>query len=187
MSPLFASLHHAQCVSSASRKLAPIDKAWVHAFPLSIRVRVSPRRVAGSHLWTKLGSMLCLFPPGSACVLADSRASTAQQSLGPRFASLHQTQLVSSQSRDLAPQDKAFVHALPLSSKLTASPSQVAASHRRTRLRSTFCLSQPGSACLLPESPARTEGQDLVPRFASLLQTQRSSLTSSRLAPQDKA
>ena len=155
--------------------------------PLSIRFSVSLRRVAGSHPWTRLSSTFCLFPPGSACLLAESRARTAQQGLGPRFASLHQAQRVSSQSRGLAPQDKAWIHALPLSATLSVSLLLVACSHRRTGLGSTLCLSPPGSACLLAYSRDRTAGQSSGPRFASLHQAQRVSSSSCWLELQDKA
>merc|ERR1711917_38475 len=60
-------------------------------------------------------------------------------------------------------------------------------SDRRKRLGSTLCLSPHSSACLIAESRLRTARQDLGPRFASLLQIQRFSLTSCRLTPQDKA
>ena len=164
-----------------------MDKAWVHVLPLSIRLSVSPRRVTGLHPLTKFGSTLCLSPPDSACLLTESRPRTTGQGLGPRFASLHQARSVYSPNRRLAPQDKAWVHALPLSSKLSASPCQVAGSHRRRRFRSTHCISPPGSACLLAESWARTAGQGLGPRFDSLHMAQHISMPSRWLASKNEA
>ena len=120
--PCFASLHKAQLVFSPKRGLPPQDKAWVHTLPLSPRLSLCPRRVAGLHRTTRLGSTFCVSPQGSACVLAKSRVLTAQQGFGPSFASLYYAHRDCSPSRELAPQDKAWVHALPLSSKLSASP-----------------------------------------------------------------
>ena len=151
--------------------------------PLSPRLSLCPRRVAGSHRTTRLGSTFCLSPPGSACVLAKSRARTAQQGFGPSFASLYYAHRDCSPSRELAPQDKAWVHALPLSTTLSVSPRQVAGLHPWTRLGSTFCLSPSGSACLLAGTRARTPGQGLGPRSASLHQAQRVSSLSRGLAP----
>ena len=151
--------------------------------PLSPRINLCTRRVAGSHRTTRLGSTFCVSPPGSACVLAKSRARTAQQGFGPSFASLYYAHRDSSPSRELAPQDKALVHALPLSTTLSVSPRQVTCSHPWTRLGSTLCLSPLGSACLLADTRARTPGQGFFPRFASLHQPQRVSSPSRRLAP----
>ena len=174
---------------------------------------MSPRRVMGSNPWTMFASKLCLSPPSSLYVLAESRARTAGQSFDPGFASLHQIQHVSSPSRKFAQQDKALVYALPLSSslsvslpscrlkppdkawvhalslstRLSVSPRQVAASHRRKRHWSKLCLSKPGEACLLNESRARTAGQGLGPRFATLHKAHRFSSLSCGLAPLDKA
>ena len=152
LGPRFASLSQAQRVSSTSRVLAPPHRAWVHALPLSTRLSLSPRLFAGSHRRTILGSTLCLSPPGSACLLVELLARTARQGLGLRFVSLHQAQHISSLSRGLAPQDKAWVHTLPLSSKLSASPRRVTGLHPQTWFDSTLCLFPPGSACLLAES-----------------------------------
>ena len=182
----FDSLHQAQLVSSPSRGFAPQDKVLVHALPLSTRLSVFPPRVAGSHCRTRLGSRFCLSAPGSACLLADYRARIAQQVLGPCFASLHQAQRVFSLSRGLASRNKALVHALPLSNRLSVTPRRVAVLHRRTRFWSKLCLSPPGSALLLAKSRARIIGQGLSPRFATLHQAQRFSSTSRGLAPWDK-
>ena len=141
MDPQFASLLHAQRFSFPSRGLAPQDKAWVYALTLSIRFGVSPRRVAGSHRKRRLGSTLCLSPPSSALLIAKSWARTAGQGLGLRFASLHQGQQVSSPSRELAPHNKAWVHVLPFSTRLSESPCHVGVSHRATRLGSALPLS----------------------------------------------
>ena len=161
----FPSFHHAHCLSSPSRGLAPPDKTWVYVLLLStgsacliaesractVGQGLGPRfasfhqahRVSwtsrGSHSRTRLGSTFCLFPPGSVCLIAESRACTAGQGMGPRFsslqqaqrfssssrigqqvlgavfASLHQAQRVFSISRELAPRNKSRVHVLPLS------------------------------------------------------------------------
>ena len=154
--------------------------------PLSTRLIVSPRRVAGPHQRTRLGSTLCLSPPGSACLLGESQARTIGQGFDIRFISLHQAQRVFSPSHGLAPHKKAWVQALPLSTRLIVTPRQVTSSHRRTRLGSTLCLSLPLSACLLAESLACTHGQGLGPCFASLHQAQRVSSPIRWLAPLDK-
>ena len=91
----FASVHLAQRVSSQSRVLVTPDKAWIHTFTLSTRLRVSHRRVMGGHLRTMLGSMLRLSQLGSACLLADLRPRTAGQIFGLRFISLQPAQRVS--------------------------------------------------------------------------------------------
>ena len=204
----FSVHNQAQRVSSPSRGLAPQDKAWVLvllASPCSAlleksrgrttgqglglrfdslhRLSVSPRRVASSYLRTRLWSTLYFSHPSSALLLAKTRASTARQRLGLRFASLHQAQCVSSLSRRIASHNKAWVHALPLSTLLSVSPRRVAGSHRATRLGSMLCLSPPGSACVLAESWARTAGQCLGPCFASHIQAQRFSLPSQGHAP----
>ena len=114
----FPSFHHAHRLSSPSRGLAPPDKTWVYVLPIStgsaclfaesractVRQGLGPRfpslhqahRVPstsrGSHPQTWLGSTFCLFPPGSACLLAELRACTAGQGMGQRFASLQQAQ-----------------------------------------------------------------------------------------------
>ena len=183
----FASLHQAQRNSSPSRWLAPWDKALGHALHLSTRLSMSPRRVKGSHPRTRLGFTLCFSPPGSACLLAKSRACTTQQGLNPRFASIHQAQCVSSQSRRLAPRNKAWVHVLPLSTRLSMSPRRFAESYRKTRLGSTLCLSPSSSALLFAKSRACTAGQDFSLSFASLHQIQRVSPPSCGLTPQDMA
>ena len=132
LGPRVPSFNHAHRFSSPSRGLAPSDKTWVYVLPLSI---------------------------GSACFLAESRACTVGQGLGPRFASLHQAHRVSSTSLSSQPWP---------------------------RLGSTFCLSPSGSACLLAESRARTVGQGFGLNFASLQQAHRVSLPSRRLASQEK-
>ena len=144
-------------------------------------------QVGCSHHRTRLWSTLCLSPPGSACLFAESLARTIGQGLGPRFAFLHQPQRFSSPSRGLASQGKAWVHSWPLSSKRSVSPCKVAGSHHRTRLGSTLCHYPPGSACLHADSRKRTSGQGLGPRLAFLLQAQRFSLPIPWLALQDKA
>ena len=132
--------------------------------------------------------------PRFACLHQAKRVSSPSrgleppgQSLGPRFASLHQVQRFSSESRRLAPRNKAWANALPLSSKLSASPCQVMGLHRRTWPASTFRLSHSGSACLLSESWNRCAGLGINPRFTTLHQAQRVSLPIRRLAPRDKA
>ena len=87
--PRFVSLLQAQyflprCV------LANHGKASVYALPHSTRLSVSPHRVGGSHYTTRLGFTLWLSPPGSACLVAKSRALTAQQGMSPRFGSFLQ-------------------------------------------------------------------------------------------------
>ena len=180
------SLHHAQRDSSLSRWLAAPDKACIHTFTLSTRLKLSPRQVDGSHRRTMLWSTLRLSQPDSACLLGESWPRTTGQGLYPRFASLHQAQRLSSPSRGLTPQDKAWIHAYPLSSKLGASPYHVAGLNRRTRLKSSLCLS-PGSACLVAESWARTAGQGLGPRFDSLHIARPISMPSRWLASKNKA
>ena len=155
--------------------------------PLSTRLSVSPRRNASSQRKTRLRSTLCLFPPGSACVLAELQACTAQQGLGPGVASLHQAQRLSLPSCRLAPYNKALVHAFPLSTRLIVTPRQDASSHRRTRLWSTLFLSLPLPASLLAESQARNHGQGLGPRFASLHQAHRVSSPSHGVLPRVNA
>ena len=142
----FSSLHQAHRLSSPSRGLAPQDKAWVYGLCLSTRLSVSPRRVAGSHCRTLVGSTFCLSPPGSACLLAETRAPNARQGFGPRFAFFHQAQPVSSPSCRLAPHNKAWVQVLPLSIRLSVCPCQVAGLHRTTRLWSMLFLSPLGSS-----------------------------------------
>ena len=109
------------------------------------------------------------------------------QSLGPRFASLHQVQRFSSEIRRLAPRNKAWANALPFSSKLSRSPCQVMGLHPRTWPGSTLRISHSCSACLLSESWARCAGLGINLRFATLHQAQRVSLPIRRLAPRDKA
>ena len=152
--------------------------------PLSITLSVSLRRVASLHRMTRLGSNFCLSPPRSVCLFGDSQARTHGQGLGPRFSSLHQAQSVSSPSRGLTLLNKAWVHDLPLSSRLSVCHRRVAGSNRATRPGSTLCLSPPDSACLIAESLSRTAGQGLGPSFASLFQAHCFSFTSSGLAPQ---
>ena len=183
----FATIHQAQRVSTPIQGNAHQDKAWVHALPLSSKLSAFPCQVAGSHRRTRLDSTPCLSPPSSALLLANPLARTAGQGLSLRFASLHQAQRFTLPRRGLAPQHKAWVHDLPLSTRVVVSPRRVVGSHRMTRLGSTLCLSSPGSACLLIESRDRTAGQSLDPHFVSLLKAQRFSLPSRRLAPQDKA
>ena len=187
MGPRFASLLQIQRFSLTSCRLAPQDKAWVYALPLSARLIVFPRRVSVWNHRTRLGSTLCLSPPSSACLLGESRARTAGQRLGSYFASLHQGQHVSSPKLRFPPQDKAYVHALTLSTRLSLCLRRVAGSHRTTRLGSTFCLSPQGSACVLAKSRARTAHQGLCPCFASLHQAHRDFSQSRELAPHDKA
>ena len=160
MGPRFASPQQAQRVSSPGRGLTPL---------------------------TKLGSTLCLFPSSSTCLLADTLACTPGQGMGLHFASLHLAQRVSSASRGLAPQDKAYVHAFPLSTRLIVSSRRVVGLHRGTRLGFTFCLSPPGSACVIKESWARSPGQGLYPHFHSPHQAQTVSSPSRGLASQDYA
>ena len=136
--PCFDSLHKAQYVSSLSRRLAPQNKVWIYTLLLTYSLCVSPCRVSGSHRRTRLGSTFCHSPSGSACLLAESRARNEGQGLGPRFDYLHQAQHITSPSRGLAPQDKAWTHVLPFSTRLSVSPRRVAGSQRRTRLRSTL-------------------------------------------------
>ena len=142
----FASLLQTQCFSLTSCRIEPQDKAWVYAFPLSTRLIVSLRRVVGLHHWTRCGFMFCLSPPSSACLLAETRAFTAGQGLALRFASLHQDQTVFSPSHGLATHNKAWVHVLPLPTRLSVCPCQVAGSHRTTRLGYKLCLSPLGSS-----------------------------------------
>ena len=164
----FNSLHQAHRVSSPSRGLAPQDKAFVHALPLSSKLIVYPRRVAGSHHRTKVGSTACVSPPGLAYLLGESRARTAGHLLIPRFVSLRQAQRVSLPKRELLTQDKASVHALPFSIRLSLYPRRVAGLHRTTRLGSRFCLSPLGSACVLAKLRACTVQQGFGPCFFSL-------------------
>ena len=191
----FSAHNQAQRVSSPSRRLAPQDKAWVLVLlapqssallekswgrttgqGLGVRfdslhwLSMSSRRVASSHLRTRLWSTLYFSHPSSALFLAKPRASIARQRLGLRFASLHQAQCVSSLSHRIASRNKAWFHALPFSTLLSVPPLRVAGSHRATRLGSMLCLSPPGSACVLAESWAQTAGQCLGPRFASHIQ-----------------
>ena len=118
----FASLHQAQHFYLPSRGLAAQNKAWVYVLPLSTRVSVFPPRFKGSHRRTRLGSTLCLFLLSSALLLTNSRACSAGQGFGLRFASLHQVHRVSSPINGLAPQDKTRVYDFPLSSRLSVSP-----------------------------------------------------------------
>ena len=182
----FLSSPGSSCLLDESR-LAPPDKAWVYVLTFSTRLSLSPRRVAGLHHRTRYRSTLCLSPPGSACFLADYRARIAQQVLVPCFASLHQAQRVFSLSQGLASRNKALVHALLLSTRLSVTPGRVAVLHRRTRFCSKLCVSPPGSELPLAKSRARIIGQGLSPRFATLHQAQRFSSTSRGLAPWDKA
>ena len=155
---------------------------------------MTPRQVASSHRRTMLWSTLCLSLPLPASLLAELQARNHGQGLGPRFASLHQAQRVSSPSYGLAPLDKVWVHTLPFSTRLSVSPHRVAGSHRatrilstyclstrlsvsnrrvavshrRTRLESTLCLSPPSLAHLLDKSWACNLGQCLGLGFASL-------------------
>ena len=171
----FPSFHHAHHLSSPSLRLAPQDKTWVYVLPLStgsacllaesraciVGQGLGPRfaslhqahRVSstsrGSHPRTNFGSTFCLFPPGSECLLAESRFCTAGQGMGPRFASLQQAQRFSSSSRGLAPQDNIWVQVLPLSTRLKVSFRRLEGSHRSTSLGCSFFLFSPGSACLL--------------------------------------
>ena len=181
--PRFASLQQAQRVSSPSREVAPHDKALVHALPLTSKLSASSCQVAGSHPRTRLGSTLLISPPGSVCLFAKLWTQNTGQCLGLRFASHNQAHRVSSPSRGLAPQDKAWVHVLPLSIRLRVSPRRIAGSHRRTRLRSMLCLSPPSSALLLAKSQARTAHQDSGPCYESLQQANRASSLSCELAP----
>ena len=157
-----------------SRARTP-DKAWVHALPLSTRLSMSPRRVTGFYRGLMLGSIFCLSSPGLSCLLDESRLAlpdkawvyvltlstrlsvsprrvaflTSGQGMGPRFAYLHQIQRVSSSSRGLALQDKAWVQVLPLTTRISVSPRGSSGSHSATSHGSMFCLSPPGSACFL--------------------------------------
>ena len=165
----------AQRVSSRSHGLAPLDKDWVHVFPLFTRLIVSPRRVAartprhglglrfasfhqvqrvsspiaGLHRRTRYGSTLCLPPTGSAFFLIESLGRTAGQYLGPGFASLYQAQSVFSPIRGLASVNKSWVQFFPLFTRLSVSSRLVASSHCATSLGSTFCLSPQDQACFL--------------------------------------
>ena len=170
----------------ANREVTPHDKILVHALPLSSKLSASSCQFAGSYPRTRLGSTLLISPPGSACLLAESWARNTGQYLGLRFLSHNQAHRVSSPSRGLAPQDKAWVHVLPLSIRLSLSPRRIAGSHRRTRLGSTLCPSPPSSALLLAKSQARTVGEGYGLRIASLHQAQRVSSPCRGLAPQDK-
>ena len=133
----------------AESQLAPQNKAWVQVLPLSTRFSISPRLVAGSKHRTMLRSTPCLSPPSSAGLLAETRALTASQGLGSRFAFLLQAERFSLPSRRLEPQDRAWVYALLLSTWLNVYPRRFAGSHSRTRLGSTLFLSPSNSACLL--------------------------------------
>ena len=148
----FPSLNQAQRVPSPSHGLSPQEKAWVNALLFSTKLSLSHRRVAGSHYKTRLGFTLCLSPTNSALLLDMLQTRTAGQSLGLRIASLHEAHRFSSPCRGLEPQEKAWVYALPLSTWLCVSPRRVAGTHRRARVGSMFCLSPPGSACLLAET-----------------------------------
>ena len=152
LGPCFASLHQGQRVSSQKRRFPPQTKAWVHTSPLSTRLTFCPRRVAGSHRTTRIGSTFCLFLQAQRVSLPSRELEPPGQSLGPRFAFLHQVQRFSLENRRLAPRNKAWANALPLSSKLSASPCQDMGLHRRTWPGSTLRLSLSGSACLLSES-----------------------------------
>ena len=179
--------------------------------PLSNRLIVSPCRVVSSHRRRRIRSTLCISLSGSACLLDNPRALTAQQGLGPRFSSFHHAHRLSSPSRGLAPPDKTWVYVLPLSTcsacllaesractvgqglgprfaslhQAHRVSSTSRSSHLRTSLGSTFCLFPPGSACLFAESRVCTAGQGMGPRFASLQQAQRFSSSSRGLEPQD--
>ena len=155
-----ASLHQAHRFSSPCGGLEPQDKSWVYALPLSTWLCVSPRRVAGTHRRARVGSMFCLSPPGSACLLAETQIPTADQGLGPHLASLHQVRPLSSPSHGLAPHNKNWVHVLPLSL---------------------------GSACVLAKSRDRTVPQSLGPCFASRYQAHHDFSLSREPTPQDKA
>ena len=144
--PRFASLLQTQCFSLTRCRLEPQDKAWVYAFLLSIRLIVSLRRVVGPHHRTRFGFMFSLSPPSSAYLLAETQALTAGQGLALRFASLHQAQTVSSPSHGLASHNKAWVHVLPLCTRLSVCPFQVAGSYCTTRLGYKLCLSPLGSS-----------------------------------------
>ena len=171
------SLYQGQRVSLTSRRLSPRNKAWVHVFPPSITLIISPRQVVGSHPKTRLWSTFCLSPQAqrvsslshglasldkawvlvlplfTRLIVSPRRvaARTPGQILGLRFASFHQVQSVSSPSRDFAPQDKVWVHALPPSNRLSVFPHRVAGSHRRTIFGSRFCLFPPGPKCLFAD------------------------------------
>ena len=155
--------------------------------PLSTSLIISPRRVVGLHQRTRLGCTLCLSPPGSACLLGESRARTAGQGFGPRFAFLNQAHRLSSPSGRLAPRDKNWVHVLKLSTMLSVSHRRVVGMQPRTRLVSTLSLSPPGSNYLLAKSWARIAGLCFSLHFASHNQTQRVSSPSHGLAPLVKA
>ena len=156
----FTSLQLAKRVTFPIQGLASQDKAWVHALALSTWLSVSLRRVAGTHRRASVGSMFCLSPPGSACLLTETQIPTADQGLGPYFASLYQANLLSSSSRGLAPHNKNWVHVLPLS---------------------------PGSESVLAKSRDSTVPQSLGPCFASRYQAHHDFSLSREPAPQDKA
>ena len=187
MGQRFASLLLAQRFSFISCGFATQDKASVYALLLSTRLSVSPPRVSVSHCRTRLMSTLLLSPPGSSCLLAKSQACTAEQGLGPRFASLLLIQYFSLTSCRLEPQDKAWVYAFPLSTRLIVSLRRVVGSHHRTRFWFMFCLSPPSSACLLAETRAPTLEQGLALRFTSLHQPHTVCSPSHGLAPHNKA
>ena len=126
LGPCFACLYMAQRVFSLSPGLASRNKALVYAMLLSTRLSVTPHRVAVLHRRTRLWSTLCLSPPCSAGLLADLLACTAEQTLGLLFPSHHQGQRVFSPSRGLTLKEKAWVHALPLSTRISVSPCQFA-------------------------------------------------------------
>ena len=129
---------------------------------------MSPRLIAASHRRTRLGYTLCLSPPSSKLLLAKSWARIARKGLGQRFTSFQLAQRVTSPIQGLASQDKAWVYSLPLSTWLSVSPRRVAGTLRRARVWSMFCLSPPGSACLLAETQIPTADQG----FVSLHQAQ---------------